>query len=143
MRVVLDTNIVVSALLSPSGAPAKVLAGWEGQLFDLVVSEPLLAEYRRALLYRRVTERLGMSPADVDEIVQGFRQFAFLVEPQEVVTVVEDDPEDNKVLECALAGDAAYIVTGDSHLLKLQVFTDIQILSPSSFLEVLYQDGGT
>ncbi|MCL4531595.1 MAG: putative toxin-antitoxin system toxin component, PIN family, partial [Actinobacteria bacterium] len=59
MRVVLDTNVVVSAFLSPTGTPAQILARWENQEFDLIISEPLLREYQRALNYERVEERVA------------------------------------------------------------------------------------
>jgi len=106
----------------------------------LVVSEPLLAEYRKALRYERVASRHGMAPSEIEKVIEGFRMFALLVTPQETVSAIQEDPEDNKVLECALAGAAEYIVSGDSHLLTLQVFRDIQILLPSAFLAVLEEE---
>lgn len=139
MRVVLDTNVVISALLSAAGAPARVLELWRHQDLEVVVSEPLLAEYQRALLYERVASRHRMASSAVAEVIEGFRQFAILVTPEETVSAIQEDPQDNLVLECALAGGAEYVVTGDSHLLKLEAFRDIQILSSNAFLAVLQQ----
>lgn len=95
MRVVFDTNVVVSAFLSPTGAPAQVLSAWERQIIELVVSEALLEEYQRVLLYERVASRHQMAPDDVAEIIEGFRQFALVVEPQETLAVITEDPADN------------------------------------------------
>ncbi|MBI2321483.1 MAG: putative toxin-antitoxin system toxin component, PIN family, partial [Chloroflexi bacterium] len=66
----LDTNVVVSAFLSPAGAPAQVVSAWERQAVELVVSEVLLQEYQRVLLYERVAIRHQMAPEDVAEIIE-------------------------------------------------------------------------
>ncbi|MBI4504907.1 MAG: putative toxin-antitoxin system toxin component, PIN family [Chloroflexi bacterium] len=137
----LDTNVVVSAFLSPAGAPAQVVSAWERQAVELVVSEVLLQEYQRVLLYERVAIRHQMAPEDVAEIIEGFRQFALVVEPQETLAVITEDPTDNRVLECAVAGAADYIVSGDvRHLLPLQEYRGIQVLSPTAFLALLRQE---
>ncbi len=138
MRVVLDANVVVSALLSPAGTPAQILARWEGHEFDLIVSEPLLREYRRALNYERVAARHRMTPPEVEEVIEGFRQFAFLVEPEGTLELPQD-PDDAKVLECAAEGSAEYVVSGDAHLLRLREHLGIAILPPAAFLSVLAQ----
>ena len=138
MRVVLDTNVVVSAFLSPTGTPAQILARWENQEFDLIISEPLLREYRRALNYERVAARHRMTPGEVEEVVDGFRQFAVLVEPTGALELPED-PDDAKVLECAVEGSAEYIVSGDAHLLRLHGHQGIAVLPPAAFLSVLAQ----
>ena len=136
MRVVLDTNVVVSAFLSPTGTPAQILARWENQEFDLIISEPLLREYQRALNYERVATRHRMTPGEVEEVIEGFRQFALLVEPTTALDLPED-PDDAKVLECAAQGSAEYVVSGDAHLLRLREHLGIAILPPAAFLSVL------
>ncbi len=137
MRVVLDTNVVASASISLGGPPARVFFAWLRDTFELVVSEFLLLEYRRALLYHRVASRHGMNETEVNDIVEDIRQHALMVEPIETITLITDDPSDNKILECAVAGEADYIVSGDRHLLSIGEFRGIQILSPAMFLEVL------
>ncbi|MBI4494876.1 MAG: putative toxin-antitoxin system toxin component, PIN family [Chloroflexi bacterium] len=139
---VIDTNVLVSRYLSPAGSPARVFARWEQHAFTLVVSEPLLAEYQRVLLYERIAARHRMAPTEVAEVIEEFRGFAYVVEPQETVTVISADPPDNRVLECAIAGAAAYIVSGDGHLLELQEYRGVTILSPAAFLAVLSQERG-
>lgn len=137
MRVVIDTNVVVSALLSSTGIPAQILEAWRLDAFELVVSEPILVEYRKSLSYERLLARHRMSQEEITEVVEGFREYAVLVAPNQKIEAVPDDPEDNKFLEGALAGEAAYVVSGDSHLLALRHYQDIQILSPAAFLTLL------
>ena len=141
MRVVIDTNVVISALLSSTGIPAQILEAWRLDAFELVVSEPILAEYHKALSYEPVLARHRMSHEEIAEIVEGFREFAVLIEPNQKIEAIPDDPEDNKFLECALAGEAAYVVSGDAHLLALRHYQDIQILSPTAFLALLREEG--
>ncbi|MCL5961188.1 MAG: putative toxin-antitoxin system toxin component, PIN family [Chloroflexi bacterium] len=141
MRVVMDTNVVVSRFLSPRGTPALVFEQWVCGAFELVVTEPILSEYQKALSYKRVQARHGMSVLEIVEVIDGLRSFAVLVESGETVQVVKDDPEDDKFLDRALAGEATYIISGDSHLLTLQEYKSIQILSPAMFLAVLEHQG--
>lgn len=137
MRVVVDTNIVVSSSISAKGAPAEILRRWQQERFELLVSDPMLAEYERALGYKRVQLRHRMTDGEIHELVAYFRRFATLVETTETLAVIEDDPDDNIVLECAVAGGAEYIVSGDAHLLTLKQYQGIQILSPATFIAFL------
>jgi putative PIN family toxin of toxin-antitoxin system len=137
MVIVLDTNVIVSALLSAHGYPAEILLRWEAGEFDLVTSQSLLTELRRVLAYDRVKAHLQLSQAEIEAVLQGYRLFALFVEPQISLDVLQDDPDDNHVLECALAGNAAYIVSGDEHLLALGAYQGIVILSPASFITML------
>ena len=139
MRLVLDTNVLVSALLSPSGAPARVLRLWEAEAFELVVSEAILAEYARVLAYPRIATRLKLTGESAEELVGALRQFSTLVEPDESLQVVAEDPDDDKLLACALAGGAEYVVSGDEHLLGLGEYLWIQVLAPAAFLMLLGQ----
>lgn len=136
-RVVIDTNVVVSAFISPRGAPAKIMEHWERNTFALVVSDPILDEYERALNYDRVRIRHRMTHAEVAAVVEGFRTFAVLVNPRESIRVITADPDDDKFVECAIEGHAAYIVSGDPHLLALGEYRGIYILPPTAFLAIL------
>jgi putative PIN family toxin of toxin-antitoxin system len=133
VNVVLDTNIVVSRYLSPLGNPARLLTMWEQGVFELAVSEPILAEYQRVLAYPRIRDRHQMSDEEIAAVVDGFRSFAVLVEPTVSRDVVQDDPSDNKFLECALAAGAEYVVSGDPHLLRIGHYAEIQILRLAEF----------
>lgn len=137
MRVVVDTNVVVSRFLSSLGAPAEILNRWRQETFELLVSEPILAEYERVLGYERVRRRHQMTGEEIHEVMAQFRRFAILVEHLETLDVVKDDPDDNKFLECALAGGAEFVISGGPHLLGLRQYQGIQILSPAAFLAFL------
>lgn len=137
MRVVVDTNIVVSRYVAPHGVVAQIVERWRQQAFELVVSEPILSEFQRVLAYERIRARHRMDDAGILELIEDFREFAILVEPTETVNVVKDDPDDNKFIECAQAGGAECIVSSDLHLLALKQYRGIQILSPAAFLAFL------
>ena len=137
MIVVLDKNVLVSSLLNSSGKPAEIIKHWEAERFDVAVSPRLLEELRRALQYPQVAKYLKIGEDTLNTFLRRYAMFAILVEPQIELEVVSEDPADNRVLECAVTGNAAYIVTGDRHLLDLQEYQEIIILPPSSFLALL------
>ncbi len=141
MRIVVDTNIIVSRTLSSLGAPAEILRLWWQERFELAVSEPILEEYERALGYERIRARHGLSGEAIRELVGGFREFAILVEPSEMPAVIEDDPDDDKFLWCADAVGAEFIVSRDAHLLRLRRYKAIEIVSPGAFLAFLATPG--
>ncbi len=134
MRVVLDANVFVSALISREGAPAEVLARWQDGAFDVVVSPAILAELERVLHYPRLQQKYNLPDRDMQRFIQLLRRFAVVVSLVEELDVVKQDAADNRYLECALAGGASVIVTGDRHLLDLQHYETIEILSPAGFL---------
>jgi putative PIN family toxin of toxin-antitoxin system len=133
-RVVLDANVFVSAILSPKGAPARILRAWRDERFQLVVSEPILAEIAQVLRYPRLKKRHGWVESQVDEFVADLAHLAILVYPEKPFAVVAEDPSDNRYLECAVAGAAEYLVSGDQHLLELKSLDDVTILSPAAFV---------
>ncbi len=137
MRVVADTNVVVSRYVAPRGVVVRILERWQQNAFDLLVSEAILAEYQRVLAYPRLRARHGLSDEEISVVIEDFREIGLLIEPEVSLSVVEDDPDDDKFLECAVAGGAEYIVTGDLHLLNLKQYQGIQILSPAAFLAFL------
>lgn len=134
MRVVLDTNVVISAFLNPGGIPAQLVELWRQERFEVVITEPILEEYIRVLQYPRIQTRLKL---DISEVADDFREFSTLVEPGEPLKVIKDDPDDNKIVECAVAGGCEFIISGDIHLQSLKQYQGIQVLSPSAFLTVL------
>jgi len=134
VRVVLDTNIIVSRYLTPHGRVARIVDLWEQGALDLLTSEVILREYVRVLNYPRLRPVHRLTDAQLVEIEESFREFTELVEPVETPAVVEDDPDDDHFLACADSGGADCLVTGDPHLLKLGSYKGISILSPADFL---------
>jgi putative PIN family toxin of toxin-antitoxin system len=134
MRAVLDTNVLISAVLS-TGVPHDVLVrGFRGE-YQLVVSVETLAEFRTTLL--KYPDRFHMDEDEVQTEVETIRYFAEFVEPTESIQAIERDPDDDKFLEAAVAGDVSYLVSGDSHLLDLDSFRGIDIVDPRTFYERL------
>ena len=133
MKVVFDTNVVASASFW-RGAPFDCLAAWAQGRCEAVVSPALLAGY-----YETIEElRLEYPRREPVEWVDALTESAELVFPTERATGAMPDPGDEMVLECALAAEADYIVSGDKrHLLPLREFHDIRIVSPSDFLRRL------
>ena len=139
-RVVLDANVFVSALISRAGPPARVLQQWEEERFAVVISEAILQELDRVLHYPRLCQKYKLSEERISRFLRLLRRQCVFVEPTKHLTVIERDPTDDRYLECAIAGDAEIIVSGDDHLLSLATYKDIQILSPAGFLGFLKLD---
>lgn len=141
MRVVLDANVIVSALISTKGAPAQIVAHWQAEGFEVVVSPAIVQELDRVLHYPKLQQRYHLREGHVQRFLRLLAGQAIQVVPSQELTVIERDPTDNRYLECALAGDAAIIVTGDQHLLDLGAYEGIQILTPAGFLALLRLEG--
>ena len=141
MRVVLDANVFASGLISEEGASARILACWREERFELVVSEAALEEIGRILHYPRIQRQYRLPEDAIGRLLASLRLQATIVYPAEELHVVERDPADNRYLECARAGDASIIVSGDRHLLELGSYEGIQILSPAGFVALLALQG--
>ncbi|MGC8785480.1 MAG: putative toxin-antitoxin system toxin component, PIN family [Armatimonadota bacterium] len=129
MRVVLDTNIFVSALLG--GRLGAIVDEWRTGKFTLVVSEPIVREYV-AVLQR---PKFGIAAEELTATIDYLFKKAEFVSPTQAIDAVHDDPSDNKFLEAAVEGKADFIVSGDAHLLALGTFRDIAIVSGRDFID--------
>ncbi len=128
LRAVLDTNVVISAHLSPEGQQALILGLAIAGYFRCFVSDALLEEYEGVL--RR--ERFGLSPRSVTQSMRIIRKCTTLVIPKRKLDVSRD-PDDNKIVECALEARADYIVTGNTRHFPSR-FQDIRMVLPRQFL---------
>lgn len=129
MRVILDTNVLISAYVFPGGVPEAVYRlALEGRL-EIGTSRPLLAELGRVLGHK-----FDWLPDRVEAVVAQLARIATVVEPSKVIRVVIADPADDRVLEAARAFSADVIVSGDRHLLDLVNWSRIEILSPAAFI---------
>lgn len=139
VRAVLDVNVIISALLSGRGAPARALRAWLHGEFELVVSPALLTELKRTLAYPKVAERISAS--DTDELLELLSRSAVLVDdPPGPPPVRSADPDDDYVI--SLAADArAVIVSGDHHLTDLA--GQIPVYTLAQFLELLAEQDRT
>ncbi len=135
MRVVLDANQFVSAILVPYGHPAQILQAWREGRFELIVSPLILTEVRRVLLYPRLQKKHGWGEAEVDAFLDGIRAAALIVPGALSLQVVREDPTDDKYISCAVEAGAEYIVSGDEHLKRVGSYQGIMIVSPAEFLK--------
>lgn len=133
---VYDTNVIISGTFWLGSPKRAIWLAKEGQV-KVVTSETLLSELVDVLT--RPEGPFHLLPGEANEVVKDVRRYANLVEPTRKVEVCRD-PGDNAVIECALAGRAQYIVTGDADLLSLGRFEDIEIVNVSTFISVL--EGG-
>ncbi len=136
LRAVLDTNVVISAHLNPEGQQALILGLAIARYFRCFVSDALLEEYEGVL--RR--ERFGLSPGSVAQSMRIIRKCATFVIPKRKLDVSRD-PDDNKIVECALEPRADYIVTGNTRHFPSQ-FQDIRIVLPRQFLTLVAAQPG-
>jgi hypothetical protein len=140
MKAVLDVGQFVSATIQARGHPAQILDAWKAGRFELVTSIPILDDLRRVLRYPHLRKRHQWSDEEIEIFVDSIALAATLTPGDLEVNAVADDPTDNKVLACAVEGQADYVVASDDHLLKLERYSRIEILPPRRFLEVLAGD---
>jgi putative PIN family toxin of toxin-antitoxin system len=137
MKVVLDTNVAVSAAISPKGPPAEIVKAWRAHSLTWVTSPPLLDELERALLSPRIRRYLAWGEDEIAEFLAAVRQAAEITSPTRQIDVIRDDPADNGVLEAAVSAQADYVVSGDRHLLELKTYEGVQIVTPARFVAIL------
>jgi len=135
VKVVADTNVLVSALIFPGGSPEAFYRLALERRVELVSSRPLLAELGRVL-----ADKFGWKPDRAEEAVAQLVSLAEIVEPTEAVSETEADPADNRVLEAAAEAGADAIVSGDRHLLALSWWHGIRIEMPAGFLAGLPEE---
>jgi putative PIN family toxin of toxin-antitoxin system len=132
MRVVLDTNVAVSAILF-GGKPQEILkAALAGDL-RLCISEAMVTELQRVLQ----RPKFGFKAQIIQSIISELTLLADWVTPKKHLDLVKDDPADNLVIDCAVEASADYIITGDKHLLQLGKCGKVEIANPDAFIKIL------
>lgn len=126
--IVLDTNILVSAF-GWKGSPHEVFLGCVRGTHRLFTSPAILEELGRVLRY----DKFGFDAGEIQEFLSVVLEAASIVAPETRMDIIRDDPSDNRILECAVAASADFIVSGDKHLLDLKRFQAIQIVPPEVF----------
>lgn len=127
LRVVIDTNVLVSGIIF-RGKPHQILQTVIDRRIQAVSSKTLLAELTEIL-----TKKIDYSPDKIRQITDQLEDLIEIVQPDEVIRVCRD-PNDNRVLEAAVAGKCDFIVTGDRDLLVLKKYKNIRILTPAEFV---------
>jgi putative PIN family toxin of toxin-antitoxin system len=138
LRVVLDTNVFVSGLLSKTGLPAKILDAWRAGQYLLIASPPIVAEIKRVLQAPRIREKYFITDGDIEQLIILLEKEALIVPGYtDVKDAIPDDPSDEMFLACAVDAAADFIVSGDRHLLEISEYKGISIITVNEFEEKL------
>jgi len=132
MKVTVDTNVLISAL-GWNGAEAAVLEMAMDCSLELCISAQILSEFYRVVKY----PKFGFTNEEIDGFIGRLLPNVILLSPSTRLYVVEADPDDNKIIECAVEGKASYIISGDKHLLQLGEYEGINIVKASEFLQIV------
>jgi putative PIN family toxin of toxin-antitoxin system len=139
-RVVLDTNILVSATITGHGLPARIFTAALSKRLVLILSHYLLAEYLEVLQRPHIVKKYPKLSERSPVISRFLRTRTQIVEPVSIERIVPDDPKDDAILACAKEGRANYIVSGDEHLIAMNQYLGIKILTPREFVEQVLRE---
>jgi len=129
-KAVLDTNIFVSGI-TWQGLPGEILDLWIKGKIQLIISKEIMEEIKRVL------NRMQVPEEEIANLRSQIIEKAIIVDPQIKISLIKKDPSDNKFLECAIEGQADFIVSGDKHLLEFEAINDIKIITARKMLEAL------
>ena len=130
MKVNVDTNVLISATQWDYSVAHKLLKKFILSDAEIFTTQDILDETAEVL------ERdFGYNKEEVKNIIEKILLFVKLIEPKQKVEIIKDDPDDNKVIECAVESSSDYIVTYDGHLLKLKDYKGIKIMKPEEILK--------
>ncbi len=135
MRIILDTNVLVSGIFF-SGPPSRILDAWRDKKLQLVISTDILAEYQRVAVI------LGekYSQVDLRPVLDLLTVNSDIIMAPPLLENVTADPDDNMFIACAMASDTKLIVSGDKHLLEIDGYEDIKVLKPRQFINAYLID---
>jgi len=137
IKIVLDANIFVSAVIKSPSNPARILELVKEREVILISSNEILSEIRTALLYPRLQKLHRRTTEEIEKFLENTARISLIVPGKIKIQEIKDDPADNKYLSVALEGKADFIVSGDRHLKDLKIFHGIRIVDPSTFLVLL------
>ncbi len=137
MKAVLDSSVLVSAFLKPSGTPATLLSHAQQGAFTLCLSDDILQETARALNRPRIQQGYGYATEEIERFLTFLIQTAEIVRDLPNVPAVSRDRNDDVIIAAALTAQAACLVTGDEDLLSLGKHEGVLIVTPRDFLHLL------
>ena len=135
MKVVLDTNVLLSGLMFPDGAPGRIVAAWREARFELVISVHQLAEIGRALAYPKIRRILNWDDRRIEQFIRQLYIRVQIVDLDGISVEVPADPDDVPILATLVAAKADVLITGDVDLLALR--DRYAILAPAAFVRRL------
>lgn len=136
IRVILDANIYISALLKPTGSPSQLLQKGLDGAFETILSEAIFLEICRVLNYKKIKERLSYTDDQIKKFLERLVDISSWTSDEIAVAACED-PKDDIYLSCAKESQANFLVSGDEHLLKIKNFEETRIVTTRQFLDYL------
>ena len=138
LRIVIDTNVIVSSIISKKGAPAQLMDAWSDHIFDIVVSEAIIREVERVLLESHLKQVFNITEERITRLIGMLSEDGILVPgAADVHGSVPTDPTDEMFLAAALDGNAEVLVSGDKHLLNLESYSGVVIITARQLLDRL------
>ncbi len=135
MRITVDTNFLISATQWDNSVAHKLLLKLIENNIKIYTTNDILNEF--SIVLKR---DFNYGKREIANILETILSLVRLVIPRCKVNVIKDDPDDNKIIECAVASSSEYILTYDKHLLKIKDYEGIKIISPEEFLRILFKD---
>jgi len=139
-KIVLDTNVLVSALINPHGKPAQIINYVFENKIRLFTSPSIMEELERVLSYPKLMKRHGLNSEELKEFISDLLSIMSLIEEEKIIEVIMEDPSDDKYLSCAIDAKVDFIISGDIHLLNLGEYEGIRIVTPAQFLEIMERE---
>ena len=137
LKVVVDTNVIVSGAIRKSGPPFAIISAWRDGQFILVTSRSLIREVVTVLNYTKIKGKYTLSEEQIKKAIKNLENYSVITPDRLKVRVIKEDPNDDMIIRAALEGEADYIVSGDRHLKALREYQGVQIVSPAAFLGIL------
>jgi uncharacterized protein len=137
VRALVDTNVLVSALISRFGSSKQIVDAWHAGTFELITAPAVIAEAARALRYDRVMKRYNLSEESVEALLASLWSDASIVGDPVAIEAICADPNDDFLLAICRDSGADYLVTGDRLVREVGVYGRTQIVTPRRFIEVL------
>jgi len=140
VRVVFDTNVIVSAILSKKSKPGRILEMAINGNFLLVMSPFIRKEIERVFQYPKIVKEFkqkNISLEEINEFLSILEDLSLTVPGNITVEAVKNDPSDNAVIACAVEGEADFVVSGDHHLTDIEAYRHIRIINPETFLRII------
>ncbi len=139
MKITVDTNVLVSATFW-NGCSNEIINRVERKDIDLALSKEIIEEFAIVLSSEEIQEKIKNKYLEMKRTVGKIASISTIIEPLEKVDIVKEDPDDNKILECAKAGKVDFIISSDNHLLKIKKFEGMPILTPQEFLKQISEE---
>ena len=135
LKVVLDTNIIISSAISKNGNPAKIFELLLLEKIENYTTKEIIKEIETVFNRERIRKLITLT--DKEFIINTYKTFSVLISPDKKHKIVKEDKDDDKFIDCAIKAKAHYIISGDPHLTNLKEYKGIKIIKPSEFIHHL------